>query len=53
MEIAVSFPEGIPVLTLSGRFDGSGAKTFDQAALKLDGEAAHCVIDLSGVNYLQ
>jgi anti-anti-sigma factor len=52
VDIAASFSEGIPVFTLSGRFDGSGAKSFDQEALKLDGEAAYLVIDLSGVTYL-
>ncbi len=52
MDIAVSFLEGIPVFSLSGRFDGSGAKAFDQEALKLDGGTAYLVIDLSGVNYL-
>jgi anti-anti-sigma factor len=52
VDIAASFPEGVPVFTLSGRFDGSGAKSFDQGALKLDGDAAYVIIDLSGVTYL-
>jgi anti-anti-sigma factor len=52
VDIAVSFPDGIPVFTLSGRFDGLGAKSFDQETLALDSGAAHCVIDLSSVNYL-
>ncbi len=52
MDIAVSYPEGIPVLKLSGRFDGPGAKAFDQKALEIDREVPYRVIDLSGVNYL-
>jgi anti-anti-sigma factor len=52
MEIATSFGAGVPVLTLTGRFDGSAAAIFDDRTGALDTDTAHWVIDLTGVTYL-
>ena len=52
MEIATSFGDGVPVLTLTGRFDGAAAVIFDDRAGALETDAAHWVIDCTGVTYL-
>ena len=52
MHVAVSFPQGVPVLELRGRFDGPGAKIVDQEVLGVQTGTAHWVMDLSGVDYL-
>ena len=62
MEIAVSLdagmPEGapygsgVPVLTLTGRFDGAAAAIFDDRAGGLETDSVHWVLDFTGVTYL-
>ena len=52
MDIAVSFGAGVPVLTLTGRFDGAAAVVFDDRAGALETETAHWVLDFTGVTYL-
>ena len=52
MDIAVSFGAGIPVLTLSGRFDGAAAAVFDDQTGVLHTDTPHWVIDFAGVSYL-
>ena len=52
MDIGISFEAGIPVLTLTGRFDGSGAVEFDDQISTLDTTVVEWVIDMSGVAYL-
>jgi anti-anti-sigma factor len=52
MDIAVSFGAGVPLLTLSGRFDGTAAAIFDEQTAALGTDGAHWVIDCSGVSYL-
>ena len=52
MDIATSFGAGVPVLTLTGRFDGTAAAIFDDQTGALETETAHWVIDLTGVTYL-
>lgn len=52
MHVEVSFPKGVPLLVLRGRFDGPGAAVVDREVLGLRSGAAHWVIDLSGVDYL-
>ena len=51
MNVSVAYPEGVPVLTLVGSFNGPGAVTFD-AASDLDVPSAHWVLEFSGVTYL-
>lgn len=52
MDIVVSSGAGVPVLTLTGRFDGAAAVIFDDRTGALDTDTAHWVIDFSGVTYL-
>lgn len=52
MDVHVSFDDRIPVLALTGRFDGFGAARFDEAAQRLDRESPFWVIDLAGVAYV-
>ena len=53
MEIGVSLEAGIPVLTIEGRFDGTGAAAFDEKVSALDtNDVTQWVIDLSRVAYL-
>lgn len=52
MHLEVSFPQGIPVLVLRGRFDGPGAAIVDQEVRGVRSGAAHWVLELSGVDYL-
>ena len=52
MDIAVSFAAGVPVLTLTGRFDGSAAVVFDEQASALGTGSPHWVIDFTSVSYL-
>jgi anti-anti-sigma factor len=52
MDVQVSLSDRIPVLTLSGRFDASGAAQFDEAVCALDNDAPIWVLDCSGVAYL-
>ena len=52
MEIATSFGDGVPVLTLTGRFDGTAAVIFDDRAGALETDTAHWVVDFTGVTYL-
>jgi len=52
MDIGVSFEAGAPVLTLTGRFDGSAAAAFDERVASLEAGTSGCVIDMSGVVYL-
>ena len=52
MDIAVSFGAGVPVLTLTGRFDGAAAVIFDEQTGALETGAVHWVIDFAGVSYL-
>ena len=49
MDIAISFGAGVPVLTLTGRFDGSAAAIFDDRTGALENDTAHWVIDFTGV----
>lgn len=52
MDVRVSLEDAIPVLTLTGRFDGAGAGDFDQRVSALEIAGVHWVIDMSGVSYL-
>ena len=53
LNVSVSLDEGIPVIRLGGRFDGSGAAEFDKATKDLRGESrAHWVVDFAAVDYL-
>ncbi len=52
MDVQVSLADHIPVLTLSGRFDASGAAQFDEAICALDNDTPFWVLDFSGVAYL-
>jgi anti-anti-sigma factor len=52
MDIAVSFGAGVPVFTLAGRFDGTGAVAFDAQTSALKTDAIHWVIDCAQVSYL-
>ena len=52
MDVRVTFDDRIPVLVLSGRFDGFGAECFDQAAQGIASDAPFWVLDVSEVRYL-
>jgi anti-anti-sigma factor len=52
MDIVTSLGEGVPVLTLTGRFDGAAAVVFDERTGALETDTAHWVIDFTGVTYL-
>ena len=52
MDVQVSLADHIPVLTLSGRFDASGAAQFDDVVCALDSDAPYWVLDFAGVAYL-
>src|SRR5687767_9128351 len=52
MNITVTRHDGVPVLTLSGRFDGYGATVFDQHVEPLTHEATSWVLDLGSVDYI-
>ena len=52
MEITTQLEDLIPILTLSGRFDGAGAVDFDKAAQSVAAHAPFLVLDLTGVHYL-
>jgi anti-anti-sigma factor len=52
MNITLATHDAVPVLTLSGRFDGYGATLFDQKVELLAHEATACVLDLASVQYI-
>lgn len=56
LKVLISFDEGIPVVRLTGRFDGFGATEFEKATRELRGGSdkapAYWVIDFGGVDYL-
>src|SRR5262245_26388951 len=52
MDIGVSFEAGIPVMTLKGRLDGTGAIVLDEQVSRLETGAVQWVLDLSGVGFL-
>ena len=52
MNITLATYDAVPVLTLTGRFDGYGATVFDQKVELLTHEARSCVLDLASVQYI-
>jgi anti-anti-sigma factor len=52
VDVQVSFADRVPVLTLSGRFDGFGALQFDEAAQGITGEASFWILDFAGVSFM-
>src|SRR5436190_20932068 len=52
MDVQVVLADHIPVLTLSGRFDASGAAQFDDVVCALASDAPYWVLDCTGVAYL-
>ena len=52
MNIAVARHDAVPVLTLSGRFDGYGATVFDERVEPLFDEAAWWVLDFGSLQYI-
>ena len=52
MDVQVSFADRVPVLTLSGRFDGFGALQFDEAAHGIAGDAPFWILDFAGVSFM-
>jgi anti-anti-sigma factor len=52
VNITLATHDAVPVLTLTGRFDGYGATVFDQNVERLAHEATSCVLDLASVQYI-
>ena len=52
MDVKVSFVDRVPVLTLSGRFDGFGALQFDEAAQGIASDASFWILDFADVSFM-
>src|SRR5262245_36565638 len=52
MDVQVTYDDRVPVLALSGRFDGFGALQFDETTQGIESDAPYWVLDLSGVSYM-
>ena len=52
MDVQISYADRVPVLTLSGRFDGFGAQQFDETTQGIDNDAPYWVLDMAGVGYM-
>src|SRR4029453_6293369 len=52
MNITLARHDAVPVLTLTGRFDGYAAAVFDQQVEPLAQEASSWVLDLGSVDYI-
>src|SRR5436190_945051 len=52
MDVQIAFVGSIPVLTLTGRFDGLGAEQFDNAAKAVDSRTPFWILDISAVGYI-
>src|SRR5262245_9914284 len=52
MDITIAIHEGVPILTLAGRFDGYGATVFDQHTAGLEQEVKTWILDLTRIQYI-
>src|SRR6266699_1943191 len=52
MDVQISAIDRVPVLTLTGRFDGFGAQQFDEATQRMESDAPFWVLDFTGVAYM-
>jgi anti-anti-sigma factor len=52
MDVQISASGRVPVLTLQGRFDASGALQFDETTQRIESDAPFWVLDFTGVAYI-
>ena len=52
MDVQISYADRVPILTLSGRFDGFGALQFDETTQGVDSDVPYWVLDMAGVGYI-